>query len=59
MDLEGCLYSKTVQQKSGSDHVTSEPLLISTARFDLLVPYPLTLLLIGRLLCGIFTRPVI
>src|SRR5829696_6960089 len=34
--------------KNGSDHATSEPLFISTARFDLLVPYPLTLLLIGR-----------
>jgi hypothetical protein len=46
--LEGCLYSKTVQQKNGSEHATSEPLFISTARFDLLAPDPLTLLLIGR-----------
>jgi hypothetical protein len=45
--LEGCPYSKNNQQKSGSDHTTSEPLFISTALFDLLVAYPLTLLLIG------------
>jgi len=47
--LEGYPYSKNNQQKSGSDHTTSEPLFISTALFDLLVAYPLTLLLIGSL----------
>jgi hypothetical protein len=45
--LEGFPYSKNNQQKSGSDHTTSEPLFLSTAFFLLLVAYPLTLLLIG------------
>ena len=48
MGLEGCPYTKNIQTKNGSDHATSEPLFISTARFELLVASPLTLLLIGR-----------
>jgi len=33
--------------RNGSDHAISEPLFVSTSRFDLLVALPLTLLLIG------------
>jgi hypothetical protein len=36
-----------MQTENGSNHATSEPLFISMARFDLLVAFPLTLLLIG------------
>jgi len=50
--LEGCLSSKTGQPKNGSDHTTSGPLFIFTSCFDLLVPYLLTLLLIGGRLLG-------
>lgn len=39
--------SKNNQQKNGSDPATSEPLFSSTARFDILVAFPLTVLLIG------------
>jgi len=35
------------KQKSGSEATTSEPLFISSTLFDLLVAFPLTLLLIG------------
>ena len=59
MGLEGSPYSKTNQQKNGSDHTTSGPLFISTTLFDLLVVYPLTLLLIGSPLTDFRKRLVL
>ena len=38
----------TTANKDGSEPLRSEPLFLFMALFDLLVPYPLTLLLIGR-----------
>jgi hypothetical protein len=50
--LEGCPYSKTNQQTTA--RIMQHPdRFFSTAHFDLLVPYPLTLLLIG----GRFSKP--
>ena len=50
--LEGCPYSKTNQQKTARIMKYPDRFLFSTTLFDLLLAYPLTLLLIGSpLLC--------